>query len=50
VARGVKIKLKDLEENESPQSQPFNTVNLTTYEVGVQGEKSIVVPSFGTTS
>ena len=45
IARGVKIKIKDLDEE-----QPFDKGKLTNFEVAVQGEKSIVVPSFGTTS
>lgn len=51
VARGIKIKLKDLDEVYDPDDlKPYAPTKLTNYEIGVQGEKSIVVPSFGTTS
>jgi len=39
-----------LEENAVGPNQPYTPIPLTNYEVGVQAEKSIVVPSFGTTS
>jgi len=39
-----------LEENAVGPNQPYTPITLTNYEVGVQAEKSIVVPSFGTTS
>jgi hypothetical protein len=46
LCKGVKIRLKDLEEDD----QGYRGAQLTNYEVGMQQEKSIVVPSFGTTS
>ncbi len=50
IARGVKIKIKDLEEVTNSQDKLYTIGRLTNFEVGVQGERSIVVPSFGTTS
>lgn len=50
IARGVKIKIKDLDEFQHSDFKPFATGALTNYEVGVHGDRSIIVPSFGTTS
>jgi hypothetical protein len=53
LARGVKIKIKDLEDRtkyHDDENNPFVPARMTDFEVGVQGEKNIVVPSFGTTS
>jgi len=50
IARGCKIKIKDLDDFDQNDLKPFAPVNLTNYEVGVHGDKSIIVPSFGTTS
>lgn len=51
LARGIKIKIIDLEESNVPENlKPFQKSQLTNFEVGVQGEKNIIVPSFGTTS
>jgi len=50
IARGVRIRIKDLDEFEKSELKPFAPANLTNYEVGVNGDKSIIVPSFGTTS
>ena len=47
LARGVKIKVRDFQLSDNQQFVP---PKLTNYEVGVQAEKNIVVPSFGTTS
>jgi hypothetical protein len=35
LARGIKIKIKDLEWNDSSILKPFNTTKLTNFEVGV---------------
>lgn len=50
IARGVKIRIKDLDEHDQSELKPFQPASLTNFEVGVLGDKSIVVPSFGTTS
>ena len=49
-ARGVKFKIKDIEEITNSDNKLYSVGRLTNFEVGVQGERSIVVPSFGTTS
>jgi hypothetical protein len=50
IARGVRIRIKDLDEFDQSELKPFAPANLTNYEVGVHGDKSIIIPSFGTTS
>lgn len=50
LARGVKIRIKDLDEFDKSELKPYAPAQLTNYEVGVQGDKSIIIPSFGTTS
>lgn len=46
VAKSVKIKVRDFQSAEKPFAQP----KLTNFDVGVQEEKNIIVPSFGTVS
>jgi hypothetical protein len=50
IARGVKIRIKDLDEFDQSELKPYAPASFTNYEVGVHGDKSIIVPSFGTTS
>lgn len=50
IARGVKIRIKDLDQHDHNELKPYAPASFTNYEVGVQGDKSIIVPSFGTTS
>jgi hypothetical protein len=51
IARGIKIKIKDLEERGVPDElKTRSNVRFTNLEVGVQGDKHIIVPSFGTTT
>ena len=50
-ARGIKIKIRDLENmDEASELRPYVKASMTNYDVGVQSQKNIVVPSFGTTS
>jgi hypothetical protein len=43
--------VKDLDEvKDSHLIHPFSSTKMTSFEVGVHGEKNIIVPSFGTTS
>jgi hypothetical protein len=35
IARGIKIKIKDLESNENNNLKPYSTTKLTNIEVGV---------------
>lgn len=46
--RGLKIKIKDFDG--TGENKPWLEASLTNHDVGVQGEKNIIVPSFGTTS
>ena len=48
--RGIKINIKDLDNFEPELNKPYVPTKLTNYEVGVHGEKNIIIPSFGTTS
>lgn len=53
LARGVKIKIKDLDDVTEPTGSmldPYHKGKLTNFEVAVKDDKSIVVPSFGTIS
>jgi hypothetical protein len=51
LVKGVKISLKDLElYSMSEQDRPHDAIKLTEYEVGMQQDKNLIVPSFGTAS
>ena len=54
VVRGVKIKIKDVEKHLKQQDGDAaikdNKFKMTQLEVGVQGDKQLIVPSFGMTS
>lgn len=51
-ASGVKIRIKDLQEfgSEKDEVKARSKVSFTSFEVGVQGDRNIIVPSFGTTT
>jgi len=53
LVRGIKIKIKDMDKTlkakDGSQVQS-NKFRMTQLEVGVQGEKQLIVPTFGMTS
>lgn len=49
LAKGIKIKIKDINKNDRSRAKD-KQIKFTSVEVGVHGDKQILVPSFGTTS
>ena len=49
MARGIQIKIKDISKEGEMKTEKARMDKMTTIEWGINGDKQILVPSFGTT-